>query len=150
MEFTMPWKRKQAQQSPPLPQSVSISGIHSSAVSVGTGNYTVQGSSVESGPAAAQLDEALAALRHRIQAQGGNLTQSALGQAAELDQAAKADPPDATVIARVRDWFERHLPSVLPAVLAVVAHPTIDAAIMAAGQIAQAEMRMPGPESADG
>src|SRR5580658_10908567 len=59
MEAIVPWKRKR-DQPPPLPQSVSISGIRNSQVAVGTGNYTVQGSYIESAAAAAQLDQALA------------------------------------------------------------------------------------------
>ena len=47
--------------------------------------------------------------------------------------------PDVTAIVRVRDWFGRHLPLILPAVLEVLTHPTIDTAIKAAGQVAQSE-----------
>jgi hypothetical protein len=149
LEAAVPWKRKK-DQLPPAPQSVRISGIRNSAIAVGTGNYTVQGSAVESGPAEAQLDEALAAVRYLVQERAGDQAQLALGQVAALDRAAKADPPDVTTIVRVREWFGRHLPFIVPAVLEVLAHPSIDTAIKAAGQIAQAEVtHRPDPGSED-
>jgi hypothetical protein len=136
----VPWKRKRDQPSPPpFPQSVSISGIRNSQVAVGTGNYTVQGSYIESGAAAAQLDQALATVRYLVQVQAGGQAQSALSQIDVLDRAVKDDPPDVTAIVRVRDWFGRHLPLIVPAVLEILAHPTIDTAIKAAGQVAQSE-----------
>jgi hypothetical protein len=135
----VPWRRKRDQQPPALPQSVSISGIRNSAVAVGSGNYTVQGSSVEAAPAMQGPDDAIAAVRRLVEIQAGNLAEPALSQVAELDQAVKADPPDTTVIAEVREWFTRNLPSILPAVLEVAAHPTVDTAIRAAAQIAQAQ-----------
>ncbi len=138
MEAAVPWKSKRDQPHP-LPQSVSISGIRNSQVAVGAGNYTVQGSYIESGTMAAQLDQALAIVRYLVQAQAGGPEQSALSQIDILDRAVKADPPDVTAIVRVRDWFGRHLPLILPSVLEVLAHPTIDTAIKAAGQVAQSE-----------
>ena len=74
-----------------------------------------------------------------VQAQAGSQAQPALSQIDMLDRAVKDDPPDVTAIVRVRDWFGRHLPLILPAVLDVLAHPTIDMAIQAAGQVAQSE-----------
>jgi hypothetical protein len=149
MEVVVPWKRKR-DQPPPLPQSVSISGIRNSQVAVGTGNYTVQGSYIESGAAAAQLEQSLATVRCLVQAQAGSQAQPAVSQIDMLDRAVKDDPPDVTAIVRVRDWFGRHLPLVLPAVLEVLAHPTIDTAIKAAGQVAQSEAaRRSEPGSAD-
>ena len=152
MEAAMPWKRRRDQPPPPpLPQSVSISGIRNSQVAVGVGNHTVQGSYMESGAAAAQLDQALATVRYLIEAQAAGQAQSALSQVDLLDRAVKNDPPDVTAIVRVRDWFGRHLPLILPAVLEVLAHPTIDTAIKAAGQVAQSEAaRRSGPGSAEG
>jgi len=149
MEAVVPWKRKR-DQLPPLPQSVSISGIRNSQVAVGTGNYTVQGSYIESGAAAAQLEQSLATVRCLVQAQAGSQAQPALSQIDMLDRAVKDDPPDVTAIVRVRDWFGRHLPLILPAVLDVLAHPTIDMAIQAAGQVAQSEAaRRSEPRYAD-
>ena len=149
MEAVVPWKRKR-DQLPPLPQSVSISGIRNSQVAVGTGNYTVQGSYIESGAAAAQLEQSLATVRCLVQAQAGSQAQPALSQIDMLDRAVKDDPPDVTAIVRVRDWFGRHLPLILPAVLEVLTHPTIDTAIKAAGQVAQSEAaRRSEPRYAD-
>jgi hypothetical protein len=143
----VPWIRKRDQQAPALPQSVSINSIHSSAVAVGSNNCTVQGSSVPAGPTAVQLDEAIAAVRCLVENQAGSLMSSAISQVAALDRAAKADPPDTTVIAEVRGWFTRNLPLILPAVLEVAAHPTVDTAIKAAAQVAQGQTRrQPGPE----
>jgi hypothetical protein len=106
---------------------------------------------MESGAAAAQLDQALATVRYLIEAQAAGQAQSALSQVDLLDRAVKNDPPDVTAIVRVRDWFGRHLPLILPAVLEVLAHPTIDTAIKAAGQVAQSEAaRRSGPGSAEG
>jgi hypothetical protein len=65
----VPWRRKR-EQSPALPQSVSISAIRNSAVAVGSGNYTVQGSSVEAGPAIQELGDAIAAVRRLAEIQG--------------------------------------------------------------------------------
>jgi hypothetical protein len=150
MEAVVPWKRKRDQPLP-LPQSVSISGIRNSQVAVGTGNYTVQGSYIESEAAAAQLEQALATVRCLVQAQAGSQAQPAFSQIDMLDRAVKDDPPDVTAIVRVRDWFGRHLPLILPAVLEILANPTIDTAIMAAGQVAQSEVsRRSEPGSADG
>ena len=118
---------------------MSISGIHNSAVAVGTGNYSVQGSAVEAGPLAAQLDEALKALRAAVEAQAGGMTHDALDQVAALEAAAKSEPPDLSAIARVRGWFGRNLPVLMPAILAVLAHPGVDSAVQAAAQIAQAQ-----------
>jgi hypothetical protein len=143
----VPWIRKRDQQAPALPQSVSISGIYSSAVAVGSNNYSVQGSSVPAGPTAVQLDEAIAAIRCLVETQAGRLMSSAMSQVAALDRAVKADPPDTTVIAEVRGWFTRNLPLVLPAVLEIAAHPTVDTAIKAAAQVAQGQTRrQTGPE----
>jgi hypothetical protein len=143
----VPWRRKRDQQSPAIPQSVSISDIHSSAVAVGSYNYTVQGSSVEAGAAAAQLDDAIAAVRRLVEDQAGSLAAPALGQVAVLDQAARADPPDSTMIDAVCGWFTRNLPAILPAVLEVAAHPTVDTAIRAAAQAAQTWREPdPGPD----
>jgi hypothetical protein len=146
MEFTVPWKRKRDQQAPAPPQSVIISGIRSSAVAVGSNNCAVQGSSVPTGPIMMQLDEAIAAVRCLVETRAGSLMPSAMSQVSALDRAAKADPPDITVIAEVRDWFTRNLPLILPAVLEVAAHPTVDTAIKAAAQVAQGQTRRePGP-----
>jgi hypothetical protein len=146
----VPWRRKRDQQAPALPQSVSISGIHSSAVAVGSNNYTVQGSSVPAGPTAVQLDEAIAAVRCLIETQAGSLMPAAMSQVAALDWAAKADPPETTVLAEVRDWFTRNLPLILPAVLEVAAHPTVDTAIKAAAQVAQGQTRREPARSVGG
>jgi hypothetical protein len=151
MEFTVTWRHKRDQQAPALPQSVSISGIHSSAIAVGSNNYTVQGSSVPAGLTVVQLDEAIAVVRCQVETQAGSLMPSAMSQVAALDRAAKADPPDTTVIAEVRDWFRRNLPLILPAVLEVAAHPTVDTAIKAAAQFAQGQTwREPGPARGGG
>jgi hypothetical protein len=133
----VPLKRKRDQQEPVIPQSVSISGVHGGAVSVGSYNYTVQGSRSEAGAAALQLDEAIAAVRRLVEAQAGSLAEPALGQVAALEQAARADPPDSSMIDTVCGWFMRNLPAILPAVLEVTAHPSVDTAIKAATQAAQ-------------
>jgi len=93
------------------------------------------------------LDEAIAAVHRLVETQAGSLLPSAMSQVVALDRAAKADPPDATVIAEVRDWFTRNLPLILPAVLEVAAHPTVDTALKAAAQVAQGQTRRePGSE----
>jgi hypothetical protein len=135
------WIRKRREPVPPAPQPVSISGIRNSAVAVGTANYVVQGSSVEAGPLASQLDAALSIVRALVQAQAGSRTQDALDQVDQLEGAVTADPPDLTVIARVRGWFERNLPVIAPVVLEVAAHPGVDSVVKAAAQIAQARYR---------
>lgn len=145
----MPWRRRR-DQPPPLPQSVRISGNRDGQVVVGTGNYTVRGSAIQSGPASAQLDEALATVRYLVEARGGEQAQPALSQLDVLGRAVKAEPPDVTAIVRVRNWFRDHLPAIAPAVAEVIAHPTIDTAIRAAGQIVQSEAALRSePESAD-
>lgn len=147
----MPWRYNRDQHGPASPQSVSISNIRSSAVAVGSRNYTVQGSSIPAGRTAVQLDEAIAALSRLVETQAGSLTPSAMSQVTELDRAAKAVPPDTTVIAEVREWFTRNLPLILPAVLEVAAHPTVDTAIKAAAQVAQGQTwHEPGPERGGG
>lgn len=128
----MPWFRKRDQRQTP-PQPVSISGISNSAVAVGSGNYAVQGSSVQG----VSLDEALRALRALIQEQAGGDAPDALSQVDVLEVAAKASPPDLSAIDRVRGWFTRNLPALLPGVLEVIAHPTLDTAAKAAAEIAQ-------------
>lgn len=125
----MPWTRKRDQR---MPENVSISGLNNSAVAVGSGNYTVQGSSVAPGP----LDKALGVLRAEIEACAGDQAGAALEQAGLLERAAKANPPDLTAIARARGWFQHNLPVIVPAVAGVLAHPTVDAAIKAAAEIA--------------
>jgi hypothetical protein len=125
----MPWTRKRG---PRTPDSVNISGVNNSAVSVGTGNYTVQGSTVAPEP----LEESLQALRAQIQAEAGDQVQAALEQASVFERAAKANPPDLSAIARVRGWFQHNLPVIVPALTGVLAHPTIDAAVKAAAEIA--------------
>lgn len=94
-----------------------------------------------------QLDEAIAAVRCLVETQAGSLMPSAMRRVAALDRATKADPPDTTVIAEVRDWFTHNLPLILPAVLEVAAHPTVDTALKAAAQVAQGQTRRePSPE----
>lgn len=128
----MPWIRKRDQQQTPQ-QPVSISDINNSAVAVGSANYVVQGSSVQAAP----LDDALRALRALVQEKAGSQAPDALSQVDVLEVAAKADPPDLPAIARVRGWFTRNLPALLPGVLEVIAHPTLDGAAKAAAEIAQ-------------
>jgi hypothetical protein len=128
-ESFMPWMRRRGQRTP---DKLNISGVHNSAIAVGSGNYTVQGSAVVSGP----LDESLKTLRAQIAAYAGDQAQAALEQAGILERAAKADPPDITAIARVRGWFQHNLPVILPSLAGVLAHPTIDAVIKAAAEIA--------------
>jgi hypothetical protein len=143
----VPWLHKRDRQVPAPPQYVTFSGITGSALAVGSNNYTVHGSSVPARPAAAQLDEALAAVRFLAETQAGSLMPLAVSQVAALGQAVKADPPDSKVIAGVRDWFARNLPVLLPAVLEVAAHPTVDTVIKAAAQVAQGQARRePGLE----
>jgi hypothetical protein len=125
----MPWTRKRGQRTP---DKVNISGVHNSAVAVGTGNYTVQGSTVAPGP----LDETLKKLRAQIEADAGDQVNAALEQAGLLERAAKANPPDLGAIARVRGWFQHNLPTIAPAVAGVFAHPTVADAIKAAAEIA--------------
>jgi hypothetical protein len=125
----MPWTRKRGQRTP---DKVNISGVHNSAVAVGSGNYTVQGSSVVSAP----LDESLSFLRAQIEAHAGNQRKEALEQAGILERAAKSDPPDLTAIVRVRNWFQSNLPVIAQAMAGVLAHPAIDTAIKAAAEIA--------------
>lgn len=125
----MPWIRKRAQRTP---DNVNISGVHNSAVNVGSGNYTVQGSAVVSGP----LDESLKNLRAQIEAYAGDQATAALEQAGILERATKASPPDLTAIASVRNWFRRNLPVIGPALAGVLAHPAVDTAIKAATEIA--------------
>jgi hypothetical protein len=125
----MPWTRKRDQS---VPRTVNISGVHGSAVAVGSGNFAVQGSAVVAGP----LDKSLEALRAQIAACAGDQATTALEQADVLERAAKADPPDLTAIARVRGWFQHNLPVIVPAVAGVLAHPTVDAALRAAAEIA--------------
>jgi hypothetical protein len=125
----MPWTRKRGQR---MPDNVSISGVTSSAVAVGSGNYTVQGSAVVTGP----LDESLKSLRAEIEAHAGDQARAALEQAGILERAAVSSPPDLTAIARVRGWFTQNLPVIVPAVARVIADPSIDAAIKAAAEIA--------------
>ena len=130
----MPWFRKQREPAPP-PQPVNIRGNRNSQIAVGNSNSQLQGSSVEAGP----LDAALSSIRELVQAQAGSRTRDALDQVDQLEGAVTADPPDLTVIARVRGWFERNLPVIAPAVLEVAAHPGVDSAVKAAAQIVQAQ-----------
>ena len=139
----MPWTRKRGVRTP---DSVNISGVNNSAVSVGTGNYTVQGSTVAPG----SLDDSLKALRAQIQAEAGDHVQAALEQASILERAAKANPPDLTAIARVRGWFRHNLPVIAPALTGVLAHPTIDAAVKAAAEIAAGVSYQAEPDQTDG
>lgn len=128
----MPWIRKRNQQQTP-PQPVRISGVRNSAVAVGSGNYAVQGSSVQG----TSPDEALRALRALIQEQAGGEAPDALSQVDVLEVAVKASPQDVSTIDRVGAWFVRHLPDLVPAVLEVVARPTLDTAAKAAAEIAR-------------
>jgi hypothetical protein len=139
----MPWTRKRGQRTP---DNVSISGVHNSAVAVGTGNYTVQGSAVVSEP----LDESLQALRAQIQAEAGDQVKAALEQAGVLERAAKANPPDLTAIAHVRGWFQHNLPVIVPALAGVLADPTITAAVKAATEIAAGVSYQADPDSDGG
>jgi len=125
----MPWTRKRDQKTP---DNVNISGVSNSAVAVGTGNYTVQGSAVVSGP----LDESLKNLRAEIQAHAGDQAQAALEQAGILERAARSNPPDLTAIVHVRNWFQHNLPVIVPALGGILAHPTVASAIKAATDIA--------------
>lgn len=131
------WGRKRA---PRTPESVNISGVHSSAVVVGSGNTTVQGSAIVAG----SLDKALENLRAQIEAHAGDQVQAALEQAGVLERAAKSSPPDLTAIARVRGWFVRNLPVIVPALAGVVQDPTVAAAIKAAAEIAAGSADGPG------
>lgn len=125
----MPWMRRRAQQ---VPEKVEISGVHQSAVAVGTANHVVQGSVVVSGP----LDESLKELRAQIEACAGAQTGAALEQAGILERAAKSNPPDLTAMVGVRKWFEHNLPNIASALTGVFQHPTIAAVIKAAAEIA--------------
>ncbi len=136
----MPWTRKRGQRTP---DEVNISGITNSAVVVGSGNHTVQGSAVVSDP----LDESLKNLRAQIDAYAGDQAKVALEQAGLLERAARAEPPDLTTIARVRKWFQRNLPVIVPALAGVLAHPAVDTAIKAAAEIAAGAA---SPDEADG
>lgn len=123
------WRRKR---DPRTPDSVNISNLRHSAVAVGSGNITVQGSAVASG----SLDSALENLRAQIEAHAGDQIGAALEQAGMLERAAKSSPPDLTAIARVRGWFVRNLPVIVPAVAGVLQDPTVAAAVKAAAEIA--------------
>jgi hypothetical protein len=132
----VPWRRRKET---PLPQSVSIRGVHNSAIALGSGNYQIQGSTVESGATAARLDEALTMLRSFVEAQAGPQRESALGQVDQFEHALRSEPPDVTRLGKVRDWFMVHLPPIAPAIAEVVARPTADTVIRAVGQVVQAE-----------
>ena len=130
------WRRRK---DTPLPQSVSISGVHNSAIALGSGNTQLQGSAVESGAMAARLDEALVALRSFVAEQAGPQRESALGQVDQFEHALRSEPPDVTRLGQVRDWFMVHLPPIAPAIAEVIARPTAETVIRALGQIVQAE-----------
>lgn len=140
----MPWRRRKET---PLPQSVSISDVHHTAIALGTGNTQIQGSAVESGATAARLDEALRMLRSLVAAQAGQERESALGQVDQFADALRREPPDVTRLSKIRDWFMVHVPPIAPAIAEVVARPTADTVIRAVGQVVQAEAaRRPGQD----
>ncbi|HEV2634180.1 MAG TPA: hypothetical protein VGX23_03470 [Actinocrinis sp.] len=136
----MPWRRNKAETTnqPATPQfnNVNITGIQGATVTVGTGNTFVQNSTVNTQADTAQLDAALSSLRNLVQSQAGLLKVPALDHVAALDAAAKKSPPDAGTVTRVREWFAANLPAIAPAVLDVIANPTVDTAVKAAAQIA--------------
>jgi hypothetical protein len=129
----VPFRRKRDDQTTPQ-QSVNIRDVSGSAVTVGTGNYTLHGSTMDGAPPRT-LDQAISALRTAIEAKGGELAPAALEQAERLDQAAKHEPPDAKALAAGREWFMNHLPALLPAVVEVAEHPSVDTALKAAGEV---------------
>jgi hypothetical protein len=96
------------------------------------------------------LDESLSFLRAQIEAHAGNQRKDALEQAGILERAAKSDPPDLTAIVRVRNWFQRNLPVIVPALAGVFAHPAVDTAVKAAAEIAAGTAYRAEPGEADG
>lgn len=67
--------------------------------------------------------------------------ENALSKVRELEEAAVSRQPDAGGVARVRDWFSRHLPGLVGGVMSIVVHPVVGAVVRTAGEVATKEFR---------
>jgi len=90
----------------------------------------------------ASLETLLAALRRAVAAQTPPAAQSkALQRVGLLAEAIAESEPDLGLMESAVDWFQKHLPSLTSAVVAVIFHPTVTQTIEAAGKPAVAEFQ---------
>jgi len=90
----------------------------------------------------ASLETLLAALRQAVAAQAPPAVQSkALQRVDLLTEAISESEPDLGLMESALGWFQKHLPSLAGAVVAVIFHPAVARTIEAAGKPALAEFQ---------
>ena len=108
-------------------------------VHTGSGDINIGGMQVG---ADASLETLLAALRKVVASQAPVSVQSrALQRVDLLAGACTESEPDLGLMESALEWFQKHLPSLAGAVVAVIFHPAVVKAIEAAGEPALAEFQ---------
>ena len=108
---------------------------------VHTGSGDIHVGSMQVG-ADASLEALLGALRQAVTAQAPLAVQSkALQRVDLLAEALTESEPDLGLMESALDWFRKHLPSLVGAVVAVIFHPAVVKAIEATGKPARAEFQ---------
>lgn len=108
---------------------------------VHTGSGDIHVGSMQIG-ADASLETLLAALRQAVAAQAPLAVQSKASQQVNLLAEAIAESkPDLGLMESALGWFQKHLPSLAGAVLAVIFHPAVARTIEAAGEPTVAEFQ---------
>ena len=108
---------------------------------VHTGSGDIHVGSMQVG-ADASLETLLTALRQAVAAQAPPAVQSkALRQADLLAEAIAESEPNLGLMASALGWFQKHLPSLAGAIVAVILHPAVAQTIEAAGKPAVAEFQ---------
>jgi hypothetical protein len=113
---------------------ISINGNNTGQVQIGTGNYQHQTIARVTGAEPTSLDQLIEALRAQIEAEApADKRVAAQVHVDDLSEALKAEKPDLEGMARVRDWFARHVPTLVGAVTSVVVNPIVGTIVAAAG-----------------
>lgn len=94
-------------------------------------------------PSAAEMEDlrgAIRSLRQLVAEQAPETERAeALAQVDNLERAASEGGADLDGMARVRNWFARHLPAMAGAVFSIIVHPVIGKLVEAAGDAAVKE-----------
>jgi hypothetical protein len=124
----------------------TISGPVSGQVAVGSGITQTQSvapaSSAVSEEDVRALRQLIRDLEARVAAEAPPETRAAaLERVKELEEAVTAEVPDLTTLEYVRQWFGKHLPTVVGSVTALVIHPLVGKIVGAAGDTVVEEFR---------
>jgi hypothetical protein len=124
--------------------SATISGDVSGQVAVGNNinqwnskiHQTVTGGEMQ------ELQDMLAQLKSQVEAEApADKKAAALERVDELQQAITEKKPDLSTMEYVKNWFGKHIPGLVGAVVSVVVHPIVGKLVQAAGDMLAVDFR---------